>query len=110
MTVREFLTALDSGLHEKNLKSLIAGVTPLINLPSTERERAAFYLIQAVLTDTLDSWVGKRPLATSWLQQIEASLFGGVQSAPVLRVSQPFDCAVCTVCPDNARASPFGVP
>ena len=32
------------------------------------------------------------------------------KSAPLLSVSQPFDCAVETVCPDNARASPFGVP
>ena len=34
----------------------------------------------------------------------------GVQERAVLSVSQPFDCAVETVCPDNARASPFGVP
>ena len=80
MTVREFLTALYSGLHENNLKNLIAGVTPLINLPATERERAAFYLIQAVLTDTLDSWFGNRPLLTSWLQQIEASLTPGLKN------------------------------
>ncbi len=30
--------------------------------------------------------------------------------APLLSVSQPFDCAVWTMCADNARASPFGVP
>ena len=32
-------------------------------------------------------------------------------SAPLLSVSQPLDCAVWTVCAeDRARASPFGVP
>ena len=33
-----------------------------------------------------------------------------VKSAPLLSVSQPLDCAVWPVCPDNARTSPFGVP
>jgi hypothetical protein len=32
------------------------------------------------------------------------------KSPPLLSVSQPLDCAVETVCPDSARASPFGVP
>jgi hypothetical protein len=33
-----------------------------------------------------------------------------VKSAPLLSVFLPFDCAVETVCPDNAWASPFGSP
>src|SRR5258708_30751684 len=32
------------------------------------------------------------------------------KSAPLLSVSQPLACAVWTACPDNAPASPFGVP
>src|SRR3954449_5569258 len=31
-------------------------------------------------------------------------------SSPLLSVSQPSDCAVWTLCPDRAPASPFGVP
>lgn len=33
-----------------------------------------------------------------------------MKSAPLLSVSQPLACDVWTVCPDIARASPFGVP
>src|SRR5437867_4625053 len=33
-----------------------------------------------------------------------------LKSSPLLSASQPLACAVWTVCPDNARASPFGVP
>ena len=33
-----------------------------------------------------------------------------LKSSPLLSVSQPLLCAVWTMCPDNARASPFGVP
>jgi hypothetical protein len=31
-------------------------------------------------------------------------------SAPLLRVPQPLDCAVCTVCPGSGRTSFLGVP
>ena len=33
-----------------------------------------------------------------------------LKSSPLVSVSQPLACAVWTVCPDSARASPFGVP
>ena len=33
-----------------------------------------------------------------------------LNSAPLLSVSQPLDWAEWIVCPDNAPASPFGVP
>jgi len=43
-------------------------------------------------------------------QQLEPRLLGGAQERTMLSLSQPLACAVWIVCPDNALASPFGVP
>jgi hypothetical protein len=55
-------------------------------------------------------WLVDVPAPVGRQDQVEARLLGSVSSAPLLRLSQPLDCAVWTMCSGSARARPFGVP
>ena len=50
-------------------------------------------------------WRMRRSVVSSSSNPASSAAFN---SAPLLSVSQPLDCAVWTVCPDSARTSPFG--
>jgi hypothetical protein len=68
--------------------------------PSGRRGRCAVLAASA-------GWRMRRSVVSS---TSNPAVSAAVKSAPLLSVSQPLDCAVWTVCPDNARTSPFGVP
>lgn len=81
MTREDFIASLDIGLHEDNLRRLVAGLTPLIEAQGSTGHRTVFYVVQSVLADVLARWISDQPGHVALLEEIQESLIPKIKAA-----------------------------